>query len=245
MKRLSSLLVAVPLVVAACAGGSSESSSGAVTTSTGDDDLNILELKCRDGRRIDGSRLDVRPSGNGTLQATLLTDEGEATLLCTPTHVKGDDGISHLLVQCVESERSDQQRRDRPGDWTVKITSEADGRQTARIERHELLGGPGNGGPEVGGEGPDVAVVGEDLACSRITSEIPVLPYSVVAGYIHRTCNVCHDGRFDTLEKVRAQRDLMFGLISGGIMPKRNPTWRTTDEGKLTLAFLANSPELD
>lgn len=242
MKYVSSLIVAVPIAVAACAGGSS--GDGAAATSTGEDELDILELRCRDSERIDGMRLDVHPGLTGVLEATLITDEGESFLLCTPSHVKSDTGRSDLLVSCVEKEGVEKEgiekgiKKERvegdaatgPANWSVEIFTEPDGRQAAHIERHEVIDVPG---------------FGEDLACSRLAAAVPVLPYTVIQGYLDRTCGICHEGRFDSLEKVRAERDLMFGMISAGVMPKRNPSWRTSDEGQLTLAFLAKSAELE
>lgn len=238
MKYVSSLIVAVPIAVAACAGGSS--GDDAAATSTGEDDLDILELRCRDSERIDGMRLDVHPGLTGVLEATLITDEGESFLLCTPSHVKSDTGRSDLLVSCVEKDgvekgiKKERVEEDAAAtgsaNWSVEIFTEPDGRQAAHIERHEVIDVPG---------------FGEDLACSRLAAAVPVLPYTVIQGYLDRTCGICHEGRFDSLEKVRAERDLMFGMISAGVMPKRNPSWRTSDEGQLTLAFLAKSAELE
>ena len=229
MKRFLSLIAAAPLVAAACAGAGSDAPA---PTATGDSELNILEIKCRDTSRIGGSHFDVTPGADGTLQGTLLTNEGEAKLVCHPSHVPNDAGEPTLVVSCIEEPDPGRKREN----WTVDVITKPDGRQTAHIDRHQEIGGPEPVGDDF---------VEPDLACARIMSTIPVLPYSVVGGYINRTCNVCHDGRFDSLEKVRAERDLMLGMISAGIMPKRNPGWREQDEGKLTIQFLAKSPELD
>lgn len=71
-----------------------------------------------------------------------------------------------------------------------------------------------------------------------------LLSYEEVAPIIDTACASCHEGKFDTLEKVKTKRDRIKRLIEDGLMPRRQPGWKDSEDGKLVLKFLAESPEL-
>src|SRR5688572_9658858 len=68
-----------------------------------------------------------------------------------------------------------------------------------------------------------------------------ILSYAEAAPIIAEACGGCHQGKFDTLDKVKAKKDRMKMLIERGSMPRQQPTWKDSDDGKLILKFLAES----
>jgi hypothetical protein len=65
-----------------------------------------------------------------------------------------------------------------------------------------------------------------------------VRTYDEVAPMIARACAGCHADTFGSLDQVRTWRDAMMSRISSGAMPRNNPNWRETADGKAVLAFL-------
>jgi hypothetical protein len=160
---------------------------------------------------------DVEPTfGGAILGGTLKTDALTTEFVCkTP----GVDAGPNLVVSCAERPQSVH-----PGRWTVEVTKDADG-EHARIA--------GEGAPT------------DALSCDAPKDDTPVLPYATIAGYVENTCGPCHGDAFDSLAKIKAQREIMLGLVSSGAMPRQNPTWKNTPEGKAVIAFLTKSPELE
>jgi hypothetical protein len=74
------------------------------------------------------------------------------------------------------------------------------------------------------------------------TSPGPSPTYSDIAPLIAKACGGCHDGVYSTLDKVRTQRSAMISAISGGTMPKDQPSWAQTSDGQAVLQFLQDSP---
>lgn len=237
---------------AACDGGTSD--DGAPTTRD-EQDINVLELKCRNGERASETRFDVAPAfGGAALEGRLQTEGGETTFICRAPSSGSGGGASggggganrgvasrNVVVTCIERPQTVHSGR-----WTVEVTADTAGHH-ARIDRAAVVPDTPNdvtGGNRVNGtdltEGPD-----ESLACARTSVAEIIEPYANIAEYVHKACGVCHDDRFDSLSKIQAQRDLMLGMISSRAMPRRNPAWLDGAEGKAVLAFLAKSPELE
>jgi hypothetical protein len=73
-----------------------------------------------------------------------------------------------------------------------------------------------------------------------------VLPsYAEVAPLLTGACRPCHWGSFDSLEKVKRNREAMRAMIADGRMPQGAPTWKDTADGQKVLTFLTSSPDLD
>jgi hypothetical protein len=160
---------------------------------------------------------DVEPAfGGAILGGTLKTDALTTEFVCK---APGADAGASLVVSCTERPQSVH-----PGRWTVEVTKDADG-QHARIT--------GDGAPT------------DALSCDGPNDDTPVLPYATIAGYVENTCGPCHADQFGSLEKVKGAREIMLGLISSGAMPRGNPTWKDTPEGKAVIAFLSKSAELE
>ena len=69
--------------------------------------------------------------------------------------------------------------------------------------------------------------------------EQPLVPtYEEVAPMIARACSGCHADTFGSLDQVRTWRDAMLDRILSGAMPRNNPNWRDSADGKAVLAFL-------
>jgi cytochrome c553 len=73
-------------------------------------------------------------------------------------------------------------------------------------------------------------------------SDVPT--YAEIAPKIAAACGGCHHTSFNTLDKVKANKTRMLGMITSGRMPKNNPGWKNTADGLDVIDFLANSPEL-
>lgn len=242
---------------AACDGGTSD--DGAPTTRD-EQDINVLELKCRNGERASETRFDVAPAFGGTaLEGRLKTEEGETSFICRApssssgagSNGAGSNGAGsrgatsaasrNVVVTCTERPQSVHSGR-----WTVEVTADAAGHH-ARIDRAALVPNTPDKVDDTDGDGDGTNGIGPDesLACARTSVAEVIEPYANIADYVHRACGVCHDDRFDSLAKIHAQRDLMLGMISSRAMPRRNPAWLDGAEGKAVLAFLAKSPELE
>lgn len=215
MRRLSfSALVAA--LMAACA--SESSSSGTTTTGGEESELNSMDVKCRAEVEL-GSSFDLTPvekGGKTILEGTLVSEDGVVTTYtCRPvTRGVGDAGASESIATCIA------------GDSTVELVRDNEKRVVnARIEKN-------------------ASNATTELPCAALFISAVVPSYTSVAPYIHRACAGCHEDKFDSLEKVKAQQDIMLGLISSRAMPRRDPVWLDSAEGKAVLAFLAKSNEL-
>jgi hypothetical protein len=71
-----------------------------------------------------------------------------------------------------------------------------------------------------------------------------VAPYSEIRPIIAHTCGGCHGSAFDGIDAVRQRRDTMLRVITSGRMPRGNPEWRDSADGRKVIDFLEQSPEL-
>lgn len=223
MKRIC-LVCSVAALVAAC---TSENPTSPTTTSTGESELNSMDVKCRAEVEL-GSSFDLTPvtkGGTTYLEGTLTDEDGVVTVYTCRPALRTDAG-SESIATCAESDPRN------PARWSVELVRDNEKRTVnARIDRTRLLPGESN--------------ATTSLSCATHVISAIVPSYTTVEPYIHRACAGCHFDKFDSLAKVKAQQDIMLGLISSGAMPRRDPTWRDTAEGKAVLAFLAKSDELE
>jgi hypothetical protein len=68
--------------------------------------------------------------------------------------------------------------------------------------------------------------------------------YATVAPLIQRACARCHGDNFGSLDRLKSERDSMVEVISEGAMPRGNPDWKDSADGRAVLAFLQHSQEL-
>jgi uncharacterized membrane protein len=73
--------------------------------------------------------------------------------------------------------------------------------------------------------------------------ELTALTFATVGPKVAATCGGCH-AQFKTLPGIKADKKAMIAKITAGAMPKGNPTWKTTADGKMVLKWLKTGADL-
>ena len=85
---------------------------------------------------------------------------------------------------------------------------------------------------------------GEGEGAVAVTSEeLTALTFASVGPKVASTCGGCH-AQFTTLAGIKADKKAMIAKITAGAMPKGNPTWKTTADGKTVLKWLKTGADL-
>ena len=79
-----------------------------------------------------------------------------------------------------------------------------------------------------------------DVASEELTAK-PT--FATVGPIVQATCGGCH-AQFQGLAGIKADKAAMIAKISAGSMPKGNPTWKTTADGKKVLKWLKTGADL-
>jgi hypothetical protein len=212
------LLVVVPSAGAvACV--ESTSSDTATLGEGAEQALTLLEFNCTSGSMT----FDISPVFGGlSLEGKLAVSTTESSLfVCRRPTTDATAGESDLVVSCNERPQSFH-----PGRWKVDVTKTG-GAYTATLDKGDAAG------------------AGVAFTCTTPGAGGPPPTYTEVEPIIDQTCGGCHDGAFDSLAKVKSARQSMLGMIVTGVMPRFQPTWKESSNGKLVINFLQNSPELD
>ena len=91
-------------------------------------------------------------------------------------------------------------------------------------------------------EATDPAAEGdEDTA--QTNDELVSLTYANVKSIIDSTCGGCH-AQFTSLAGIKADKTAMAARIKAGSMPRGNPTWKSTADGKKVLKWLKSGKDL-
>ena len=75
------------------------------------------------------------------------------------------------------------------------------------------------------------------------SEELTALTFASVGPKVASTCGGCH-AQFTTLAGIKADKKAMIAKITAGAMPKGNPTWKTTADGKTVLKWLKTGADL-
>lgn len=226
MRTPTPALAASLLSVAVLAACASESSESAVT---GTDSLTATSLSCTYG----SAKFDVASSGTATV-GTLEVSGHRLTYTCQAA----TDGSSAL--DCAEDPQTLH-----TGTWEFVVAKVGDG-YTATLERGgtspNITFTCAGGAPAVdAGPGPTTDASAD---ASDAGSAPSVASYADVAPLIANACSECHHSSFATLEKVKANKTRMLGMITSGRMPKNDPSWKNSAAGLEVIDFLQHSPEL-
>jgi hypothetical protein len=146
---------------------------------------------------------------------------------CVDPPVKGDAGARAFT--CLERPQSVH-----PGRYVVDVVRTTTGSGYAATLRR------GSTGADV----PLTCTGTSPVDTGRSPDAGPVPTFAQVKPSLTGVCGRCHTGIFDTVAKVKARRAKMLDKVSQGIMPRGNPTWRFTPEGRMLLDYLRNSPQL-
>ena len=74
--------------------------------------------------------------------------------------------------------------------------------------------------------------------------ELGAKPTFATTGHIVvSTCGGCH-AKFQTLAGIKADKKNMVSMISAGAMPRGNPTWKNSADGKSALNWLKTGADL-
>lgn len=231
-KTLAYVLSLSTLVgLAACATDASED------VSTGTDALSSTSLSCTYG----SASFTVTRNAASALVGALDVSGHHLTYTCHAA----TDGSSTLV--CDEDPQTAH-----TGTWTFVVTKSG-ATYTATLERGGTSAdipfacslsttvvdagpAPVDAGP---GPGDDASVEPVDAGPGPT-----VASYTEVAPLIASACGGCHHGSFGTLDKVKASKTRMLGMITSGRMPRGNPSWKSSADGLEVIDFLQNSPEL-
>lgn len=227
--KLSRALVAFTFTLAgatlaACLGDASD--PGALDTAAGvtsEDDLTAAVLECTGPALL--FKTEKTDAGAG-LAGTLLEWADRTSFDCKDPPAAKDAGA--LAFTCTERPQSVH-----PGRYVVDVTRTTPGGYAATLRR-------GTNGAAV----PLACTLTQPLDTGRSPDAGPVPTFAQVKPSLTGVCGRCHTGMFDTVAKVKARRALMLAKVSQGIMPRGNPTWRFTPEGRQLLDYLRNSPSL-
>jgi hypothetical protein len=73
--------------------------------------------------------------------------------------------------------------------------------------------------------------------------ELTALTFATVGPKVAATCGGCH-AQFKTLPGIKADKAAMIAKITAGAMPKGNPAWKKTADGKAVLKWLKTGADL-
>jgi hypothetical protein len=222
--RRISWLVPASAALVACVGSTSNPEDGPSVDGTEQQVTSLLELKCKAGN----ATFDISPAFGGVALEGKLSVGSASTLFICKTPAAFAGAPANLVATCTERPQTVH-----PGQWEVAVTKTSPtATPQATLKRGEA--------------GPDVAFACEDPSAPPPDGGVSIVvpTFAEIKPILDAKCSGCHQSTFGTLEKVKARRQAMFGMISSGAMPRFQPTWKDTDDGKKTLSFLKNSPEL-
>ena len=75
------------------------------------------------------------------------------------------------------------------------------------------------------------------------SEELTALTFASVGPKVASTCGGCHS-QFKTLAGIKADKKAMIAKITAGAMPKGNPAWKTSADGKTVLKWLKTGADL-
>ena len=79
-----------------------------------------------------------------------------------------------------------------------------------------------------------------DVASEELTAK---LTFATVGPVVQANCGGCH-AQFQSLAGIKADKAAMIAKITAGSMPKGNPTWKKTADGKNVLKWLKTGADL-
>jgi len=84
----------------------------------------------------------------------------------------------------------------------------------------------------------------DPTATDTQSEELAAKPtFATVGPIVGSTCGGCH-AQFKTLAGIKADKAQMIAKISAGAMPKGNPGWKSTADGKKVLKWLKTGTDL-
>jgi uncharacterized membrane protein len=94
-------------------------------------------------------------------------------------------------------------------------------------------------------EDPSAPAATEDgtETTGETAEELTALTFASVGPTVVATCGGCH-AQFKTLPGIKAEKAAMVAKITAGAMPKGNPTWKATADGKKILKWLKTGADL-
>lgn len=222
------LLLSAAASAAACADATDDNASPDEQGT--EQDLTLLTLKCRSG----STTFDIEPGlGGAALEGKLSVSSSQNTMFACRSPAS-DAGASHLVVSCNERPQTVH-----PGQWNVDV------RKTGQTYKATLKKGSDAGADvTMTCTAPSRPDAGEGGTADAGEGGPPLLTWAEVKPILDSKCNGCHHGGFGTLEGVKTYRQSMIEALSNGVMPRFQPTWKDTADGKKVLDFLRHSPEL-
>jgi hypothetical protein len=101
-----------------------------------------------------------------------------------------------------------------------------------------------NEDPNAGTAGTAATPVDDGEGAVDVTSEeLTALTFASVGPKVASTCGGCH-AQFKTLAGIKADKKAMIAKITAGAMPKGNPAWKTSADGKTVLKWLKTGADL-
>jgi hypothetical protein len=91
----------------------------------------------------------------------------------------------------------------------------------------------------------DTAATADDgtEAIGTTAEELTALTFASVGPKVANTCGGCH-AKFKTLAGIKADKAAMIAKITAGAMPKGNPAWKKSADGKKVLKWLKTGADL-
>ena len=91
---------------------------------------------------------------------------------------------------------------------------------------------------------PEDPAASEDDHVDQTTEDLTAKPtFATVGPIVSANCGGCH-AQFGTLDGIKADKTAMIAKITSGAMPKGNPTWKKTADGKKALKWLKTGADL-
>ena len=90
---------------------------------------------------------------------------------------------------------------------------------------------------------PAASVDDGEGAVEATSAELTALTFASVGPKVGSTCGGCH-AQFKTLAGIKADKKAMIAKISAGAMPKGNPAWSKSADGKTVLKWLKTGADL-
>ena len=95
--------------------------------------------------------------------------------------------------------------------------------------------------PSVSADDPTAS---DDDQVDQTTEDLTAKPtFATVGPIVTGTCGGCH-AQFTSLAGIKADKAAMIAKITAGAMPKGNPTWKKTADGKKALKWLKTGADL-
>jgi hypothetical protein len=90
---------------------------------------------------------------------------------------------------------------------------------------------------------PATTVDDGEGAVEETSEELTALTFASVGPKVASTCGGCHS-KFKTLAGIKADKKAMIAKITAGAMPKGNPAWKKSADGKTVLKWLKTGADL-